>query len=58
MPNIGSDHFPIYISLTYEPAAELSQGKPVATPEEEQEAVETIVETLETLETEKKNGKR
>ncbi|MCY7348801.1 MAG: hypothetical protein LH614_21640 [Pyrinomonadaceae bacterium] len=43
---------PIYISLTYEPAAELSQEKAVATPEEEQEAVETIVETFEMLEAE------
>ncbi|MCY7376985.1 MAG: hypothetical protein LH472_13585 [Pyrinomonadaceae bacterium] len=53
LPNIGSDHFPIYIALTFEETAELTQAEPVATPEEEQEAVETIVETFEMLEEEK-----
>lgn len=53
LPNIGSDHFPIYIALTYEATAALTQEEPVATPEEEQEAVETIVETFEMLEEEK-----
>jgi endonuclease/exonuclease/phosphatase (EEP) superfamily protein YafD len=53
LPNIGSDHFPIYIALTYEKTAELTQEEPVATDEEHEEAVETIVETLEMLESEK-----
>lgn len=52
LPNIGSDHFPIYIALSYESDAEHAQEEPVATPEEEQEAVETIVETLEMIEEE------
>jgi len=52
LPNIGSDHFPIYISLTYEETAQHIQGEPVATPEEHEEAVETIVETLEMIEEE------
>jgi endonuclease/exonuclease/phosphatase (EEP) superfamily protein YafD len=49
LPNIGSDHFPIYIALTYEKTAELTQEELVATEEEHQEAVETIVETLEMI---------
>jgi endonuclease/exonuclease/phosphatase (EEP) superfamily protein YafD len=53
LPNIGSDHFPIHIALTIEASAELTQEEPVATPEEEREAVETIVETMEMLEEEK-----
>ncbi len=52
LPSIGSDHFPIYVVLNYEKTAELTQIEPVATPEEEKEAVETIVETLEMLEKE------
>jgi len=54
LPNIGSDHFPIYIALNYEESAEHAQPEPVATPEEEREAVETIVETLEMLEEEER----
>ena len=54
LPNIGSDHFPIYIELSYEASAEHTQEEPVATPEEEREAVETIDETLEMLEEEEK----
>ncbi len=57
LPNIGSDHFPIYVALTYEKTAELTQEEPVATSEEENEAVEIIVETFEMLE-EEKQGKR
>lgn len=53
LPNIGSDHFPIYIALTYEATAEHAQEEPVATPAEEREAVETIVETLEMIEEER-----
>ncbi len=53
MPNIGSDHFPIYIALSFEPAAELTQEEPKADAEEKKEAVETIVEAFETIEEEK-----
>jgi endonuclease/exonuclease/phosphatase (EEP) superfamily protein YafD len=53
MPNIGSDHFPIYIALSFEPAAELTQEEPKADAEEKKEAVETIVEAFETFEGEK-----
>jgi endonuclease/exonuclease/phosphatase (EEP) superfamily protein YafD len=49
LPNIGSDHFPIYVELTYEETAQHIQEEPVATPEEEREAIETIVETLEMI---------
>jgi endonuclease/exonuclease/phosphatase (EEP) superfamily protein YafD len=52
LPNIGSDHFPIYIALTYEKTAELTQKELIASEEEHQEAVETIVETLELIEEE------
>ncbi len=57
LPNIGSDHFPIYLALSYESDAQNAQEEPVATPEEELEAVETIVETLEMIE-EAEEGKK
>lgn len=53
LPSVESDHFPMYISLSLETTAELTQEEPVAAPEEKQEAVEVIVEALETLEAEK-----
>jgi endonuclease/exonuclease/phosphatase (EEP) superfamily protein YafD len=52
LPSIGSDHFPIFIALSYEKTAEITQKEPVATPEEEREAIETIVETLKMIEEE------
>jgi len=52
LPSIGSDHFPILIALNYEKGAEHAHEEPVATPEEEKEAVETIAETLEMIEEE------
>jgi endonuclease/exonuclease/phosphatase (EEP) superfamily protein YafD len=58
LPNIGSDHFPIYIALSYEKTAELTQEEPVATDGEHQEAAETIVETLEIVEEEAKSEKQ
>jgi hypothetical protein len=57
LPNIGSDHFPIYIALTYEKTAELTQEEPVATGEEHREAVETIDETLKIVKEESKSEK-
>ena len=53
MPDIGSDHFPIFIALGLEKTAELSQEEPQADAEEQREAVETIVEAFETIESEK-----
>lgn len=41
-PNIGSDHFPIFIALSYEQTAELTQAEPEATAAEEQEADEML----------------
>ena len=58
LPSIGSDHFPIFIALSYEKTAEHTQEEPVATPEEEREAIETIVETLEMIEEEEAEGKK
>jgi len=46
LPNIGSDHFPIFISLMYEKTAELMQEELIATAEEEKEAVEMIAEAV------------
>lgn len=54
MPSIGSDHFPIYIALSFEPTAEATQEEPQAEPEEKREAAETIVEAFETIEAEKR----
>jgi endonuclease/exonuclease/phosphatase (EEP) superfamily protein YafD len=61
LPRLGSDHFPIFIALSYEKDAEHAQEEPVATPEDEREAVETIIETLEMIEAEEaetKNAKK
>ena len=38
----GSDHFPVYISLSYEPEAEAVQPELHATPSEQEEATEKI----------------
>jgi endonuclease/exonuclease/phosphatase (EEP) superfamily protein YafD len=40
----GSDHFPVYVKLSFEPEARAEQEKPEASPEEKQEAQEKIVE--------------
>lgn len=42
LPYFGSDHFPMYIKLQYEPAAKAEQKQPEAEPEEKQEAQEKI----------------
>lgn len=52
LPHIGSDHFPIYIALSYEHTAELTQEEPEAMPEEEREADEIVEEAFETIEEE------
>ena len=56
LPFIGSDHFPIYIALSLETTAELTQEEPEATPEEEQEADEILVEAFETFEEERREN--
>lgn len=53
MPDIGSDHFPIFIALGLEKTAEITQEEPKADKEEKREAVETIVEAFATIEEEK-----
>lgn len=50
LPNIGSDHFPIFIALSYEQTAELTQEEPEATATEEQEADEMLIEAFEIIE--------
>jgi endonuclease/exonuclease/phosphatase (EEP) superfamily protein YafD len=52
LPSIGSDHFPIYIALSYEPTAKFTQETPQADKEEKKEANEMINEAVE----EKKEG--
>jgi endonuclease/exonuclease/phosphatase (EEP) superfamily protein YafD len=52
-PDIGSDHFPMYISLALEKTAEFTQEEPIADAEEHAEAEEMIEEAFETLEKEK-----
>lgn len=47
LPHIGSDHFPIFASLSYEPLAAMTQEQPVAEREDHIEAVETIQEAFE-----------
>lgn len=50
LPDIGSDHFPIFIALSYEPTAEFTQEAPEATAEEKQEADEMLEEALQVIE--------
>jgi len=54
LPHIGSDHFPIYISLSYEKTAEFVHEEPVADPEDHLEAIETIQEAFELKKEEEK----
>jgi endonuclease/exonuclease/phosphatase (EEP) superfamily protein YafD len=42
LPHCGSDHFPVFIELSYEPDAKAEQEMPEAGQEEEQEAREKI----------------
>lgn len=44
--------------MSYESDAEQAQEEPVATPEDEREAVETIIETLEMIEAEEAENEK
>lgn len=43
LPYFDSDHFPIYINLSYEPSAERQQPELEATPDQQEEATEKIL---------------
>jgi endonuclease/exonuclease/phosphatase (EEP) superfamily protein YafD len=59
LKNIGSDHFPIYVCLSFEKTAEFTQEEPEAHPDDHLEAEETIREALELIEEERRqNGSR
>lgn len=47
LPSIGSDHFPLYVELSYEQTAESSQEKPKADVDEVKESIEMIEEAKE-----------
>lgn len=49
LPNIGSDHFPMYVKLNYEPRAELIQDGPEEANGEEKEWAEEKIEKAEPL---------
>ena len=53
MPSVGSDHFPIFITLCLEKTAVHTQEEPEADRDEKREADETIQEAFETIEEEK-----
>ncbi len=54
LPSVGSDHYPMYISLSLETTAQFTQEEPEAAPEEKRDADEMIEEALETLEEERR----
>jgi endonuclease/exonuclease/phosphatase (EEP) superfamily protein YafD len=56
LSSVDSDHFPIYIELSLEATAELTQEEPEATAEEHKEAIETIQETYELIAEEKEDA--
>jgi hypothetical protein len=53
LKNVGSDHFPVYVTLSLETTAKFTQEAPEADTEDHAEAHETIQEALELLEQEK-----
>lgn len=54
LKTVGSDHFPVYVTLSLETTARFAQEAPEADPDDHAEAHETIQEALEVLEQEKK----
>lgn len=44
LPNIGSDHFPVFVELQFEPKAEVQQNAPEADDDDREEAAEMIEE--------------
>lgn len=44
LPQVGSDHFPIFITLSYEPAQQAAQPEPISTAEDFAEADEMIAQ--------------
>jgi endonuclease/exonuclease/phosphatase (EEP) superfamily protein YafD len=48
LPGIGSDHFPFFVSLSFEPDAVAEQPEPVPDPEAHQEKEEAVQEAEET----------
>jgi endonuclease/exonuclease/phosphatase (EEP) superfamily protein YafD len=54
LKNVGSDHFPVYVTLSLETTARFVQQAPEADADDHAEAHETIQEALELLEQEKK----
>ena len=40
----GSDHFPVFIDLSYEPEAAAEQPRPQASPDDQKEAAEKVAE--------------
>ena len=42
MPHIGSDHFPVYVTLSYEPEAQLEHAKTNKKPGDDVKAAEII----------------
>jgi endonuclease/exonuclease/phosphatase (EEP) superfamily protein YafD len=56
LKNVGSDHFPVYVTLSLETTAKFVQQAPDADEDDHAEAHETIQEALELLEAEKVIG--
>jgi endonuclease/exonuclease/phosphatase (EEP) superfamily protein YafD len=53
LPSIGSDHFPVFVELCYEPAAEAAQETPQAAREDLEEAQDRIEEGREAAQAER-----
>ncbi|GAB2667683.1 endonuclease/exonuclease/phosphatase family protein [Flavihumibacter cheonanensis] len=47
MPHVGSDHFPMFVQLQFNPSLEHIHEKPVATPEEKAEAKEKATNAID-----------
>lgn len=55
LPHIGSDHYPIFIALSYEKTAELTQEEPQPDADDVEAALEIVEDAVETLEAEKES---